>query len=220
MSAGMNVETAWPMWRGPDAYGHATATRIFVMGGVRKGATPDKGFARPSRWNGWFALPRRFLAAPHHLRSLALPAAARDRDEPARPEARDPDDDESDPERRGPLGDDFRRPRGCEELEREAVVREVPLPRDALDLDGDRVGPRREVPRLDAGRVPVPRLQVRDRGAREDGRDALSRVVQPDPEALGNVLVPDVPDGGLHGSLEDPGVRDRGQGDVKRLDVR
>src|SRR3989442_935975 len=44
MSAGMNVETAWPMCRGPDAYGHATATRTFVMGGARKGAGPHKGF--------------------------------------------------------------------------------------------------------------------------------------------------------------------------------
>src|SRR2546422_2680320 len=45
MSAGMNVDTAWPMCRGPDAYGHATATRIFVMEGARKAAGPHKGFA-------------------------------------------------------------------------------------------------------------------------------------------------------------------------------
>src|SRR5438309_2609919 len=39
MSAGMNVETAWPRWRGPAAYGHATHTRIFIPSGPRLG--PD-----------------------------------------------------------------------------------------------------------------------------------------------------------------------------------
>src|SRR5207253_5587057 len=29
-SAGMNVETAWPRCLGPDAYGQATHTRIFI----------------------------------------------------------------------------------------------------------------------------------------------------------------------------------------------
>src|SRR3989441_1618013 len=40
MSAGMNVETAWPRCRGPDVYGHATQTRIFaIRGGAKKGGS-------------------------------------------------------------------------------------------------------------------------------------------------------------------------------------
>src|SRR2546430_11766256 len=36
----MNVETAWPRCRGPDAYGHATQTRIFaIRGGSKKGGS-------------------------------------------------------------------------------------------------------------------------------------------------------------------------------------
>src|SRR5439155_7710780 len=45
ISAGMNVETAWPRCRGPDAYGQATQTRIFaIRGGSMKGG-PFKPFA-------------------------------------------------------------------------------------------------------------------------------------------------------------------------------
>src|SRR2546426_12389396 len=40
ISAGMNVDTAWPRCRGPDAYGHATQTRIFaIRGGAQKGGS-------------------------------------------------------------------------------------------------------------------------------------------------------------------------------------
>src|SRR2546425_2544568 len=40
ISAGMNVETAWPRCRGPDAYGQATQTRIFaIRGGSKKGGS-------------------------------------------------------------------------------------------------------------------------------------------------------------------------------------
>src|SRR2546425_9116847 len=40
ISAGMNVETAWPRCRGPDAYGQATQMRIFaIRGGVKKGGS-------------------------------------------------------------------------------------------------------------------------------------------------------------------------------------
>src|SRR2546426_5914236 len=33
MSAGMNVETAWPRCRGPEVYGHPAQTRIFAIRG-------------------------------------------------------------------------------------------------------------------------------------------------------------------------------------------
>src|SRR2546425_7172353 len=40
ISAGMNVETAWPRCRGPDAYGQATQMRIFaIRGGAKKGGS-------------------------------------------------------------------------------------------------------------------------------------------------------------------------------------
>src|SRR3989441_10747120 len=40
ISAGMNVETAWPRCRGPDAYGQATQMRIFaIRGGSKKGGS-------------------------------------------------------------------------------------------------------------------------------------------------------------------------------------
>src|SRR2546422_9922325 len=49
ISAGMNVETAWPRCRGPDAYGQATQTRIFaIRGGAQKRGSfktfADEGF--------------------------------------------------------------------------------------------------------------------------------------------------------------------------------
>src|SRR5437870_3433954 len=45
MSAGMNVETAWPRCRGPDVYGHAAQTRIFAMRGESKKGGAFKPFA-------------------------------------------------------------------------------------------------------------------------------------------------------------------------------
>src|SRR3989442_2002279 len=57
MSAGMNVETAWPRCRGPDVYGHATQTRIFaIRGGAKKGGS-FKPFARGSFTHGVGAGP-------------------------------------------------------------------------------------------------------------------------------------------------------------------
>src|SRR6266498_2620908 len=46
-SAGMNVETAWPRCRGPDAYGQATQTRIFAIRGAKRGGSL-KAFAAVS----------------------------------------------------------------------------------------------------------------------------------------------------------------------------
>src|SRR2546422_1009758 len=45
ISAGMNVETAWPRCRGPDAYGQATQTRIFAIRGGSKKRGSFKPFA-------------------------------------------------------------------------------------------------------------------------------------------------------------------------------
>src|SRR2546427_13216595 len=45
ISAGMNVETAWPRCRGPDAYGQATQTRIFAIRGGSKEGGSFKPFA-------------------------------------------------------------------------------------------------------------------------------------------------------------------------------
>src|SRR5207245_9142616 len=45
ISAGMNVETAWPRCRGPDAYGQATQTRIFAIRGGSKKRGSIKPFA-------------------------------------------------------------------------------------------------------------------------------------------------------------------------------
>src|SRR5438093_9105920 len=115
MSAGMNVETAWPMCRGPEAYGQATATRTFVMGGARRAHGPDKGFA-VARGP---CLRAGLLTRAHDLGRLVLAAALPDRDEPTRADPRDAHDDEGDPERGGPHGDDLRRARGGEELVRD-----------------------------------------------------------------------------------------------------
>src|SRR3989475_11798850 len=45
ISAGMNVETAWPRCRGPDAYGQATQTRIFAIRGGAQERGAFKTFA-------------------------------------------------------------------------------------------------------------------------------------------------------------------------------
>src|SRR2546428_787831 len=45
ISAGMNVETACPRCRGPDAYGQATQTRIFAIRGGSKKRGSFKPFA-------------------------------------------------------------------------------------------------------------------------------------------------------------------------------
>src|SRR3990170_374314 len=59
MSAGMNVAAAWPTWRGPDAYGHATATRILTMGrGATRGAHIKDSRAGPP------AIAREFRPLP------------------------------------------------------------------------------------------------------------------------------------------------------------
>src|SRR2546428_760827 len=63
MSAGMNVETAWPRCRGPDVYGHATQTRIFaIRGGAKKGG-PFKPFARRASTHGGGAEPGLIITA-------------------------------------------------------------------------------------------------------------------------------------------------------------
>src|SRR5437870_214287 len=122
MSAGMNVETAWPMCRGPDAYGQATATRIFVMEGARKAAGPHKGFAdaskgvadgpRQGRSGRRLRLPSGLLPCPDHLRRFPFAAAVRHCDQPARTDPRHADDDEADPEGGGPHRHDSWRAHG------------------------------------------------------------------------------------------------------------
>src|SRR3989440_9138394 len=53
ISAGMNVETAWPRCRGPDAYGQATQTRIFAI----RGGSEKRGSFKPFAAGGF--LPQR-----------------------------------------------------------------------------------------------------------------------------------------------------------------